>query len=62
MLDTHGYFAYLYIINLKERYMKTTLTALALGIGLVLVAFGNDLGLLGLIPAGILVLTERKKV
>jgi hypothetical protein len=42
--------------------MKTTLTALALGIGLVLVAFGNDLGLLGLIPAGILGLTERKKV
>jgi hypothetical protein len=42
--------------------MRTTLTALALGIGLVLVAFGNDLGLLGLIPAGILVFHDMKKV
>jgi hypothetical protein len=31
--------------------MKTLLTSVMLVIGLVLVAFGNDWGLLGLIPA-----------
>ena len=42
--------------------MKEALAVLALGTGLVLVAFGNDLGLLGFIPATIIMLTPAKKV
>jgi len=42
--------------------MRETLAALALATGLVLVAFGNDLGLLGLIPAGLVMLFPAKKV
>ena len=39
-----------------------TLTTLALGIGLILVAFGNNLGLLSIIPAMIYVLADMRKV
>ena len=42
--------------------MKETLAALALGSGLVLVAFGNDLGLLGFIPATIMMIVPVKKI
>jgi hypothetical protein len=45
--------------------MKNVVAVMAgIGVGVagILVAFGNDLGLLGLIPAGILVLTDMKKV
>ena len=42
--------------------MKEALAVLALITGLVLVAFGNDLGLLGFIPATIIMLAPAKKV
>ena len=34
--------------------MKETLATLALGFGMILIGFGNDWGLLGLIPAFVL--------
>ena len=41
--------------------MKSLLTVVALMTGLILVAFGNDWGLLGLIPAFIQMVKEDAK-
>ena len=41
--------------------MKSLLTVVVLVVGLILVAFGNDWGLLGLIPAFIQMVKEDAK-
>ena len=41
--------------------MKSLLTVVALVVGLILVAFGNDWGLLGMTPAFIQMLKEDMK-
>ena len=41
--------------------MKETLATLALGFGMILIGFGNEWGLLGLIPAVVLTVKEDRQ-
>ena len=58
-VDTHGFFAYLYIIKLRD--MKSVFVLLAAGAGAVLLAFGNDFGIIGLVPAIVCSIKDLKK-
>ena len=41
--------------------MRETLATLALGFGMILIVFGNEFGLLGLIPALVLTVKEDRQ-